>query len=132
MDFDFAGSNSATGAGAIRTSQAAFLGFEATDATNSVYSVGQSADALRGIASLPAITRGSSIAVNVNNQFSVDASNNTFVVSVNDVKGTLTLPISSSYTLDSFIDALQKQINQLQSTTGSSVSGVSVAYDSRN
>ena len=79
---------------------------------------------------MPAITRGSSIAVNVNNQFSVDASNNTFVVSVNDVKGTLTLPISSSYTLDSFIDALQKQINQLQSATGSSVSGVSVAYDS--
>ena len=130
VDFDFAGSNSATGAAAIRTAQAAFLGFEATDATNSVYSVGQSADALRGIASLPAITRGSSIAVNVNNQFSVDASNNTFVVSVNDVKGTLTLPISSSYTLDSFIDALQKQINQLQSATGSSVSGVSVAYDS--
>ena len=130
VDFDFAGSNSATGAAAIRTAQAAFLGFEATDAINSVYSVGQSADALRGIASLPAITRGSSIAVNVNNQFSVDASNNTFVVSVNDVKGTLTLPISSSYTLDSFIDALQKQINQLQSATGSSVSGVSVAYDS--
>ena len=130
VDFDFAGSDSATGAGAIRTSQAAFLGFEATDSDNSVYSVGQSADALRGIASLPAITRGSSIAVNVNNQFSVDASNNTFVVSVNDVKGTLTLPISSSYTLDSFIDALQKQINQLQSATGSSVSGVTVAYDS--
>ena len=130
VDFDFAGSNGASGAGAIRTPQAAFLGFEATDATNSVYSVGQSADALRGIASLPATTRGSSIAVNVNNQFSVDASNNTFVVSVNDVKGTLTLPISSSYTLDSFIDALQKQINQLQSATGSSVSGVTVAYDS--
>lgn len=130
VDFDFAGSNGASGAGAIRTPQAAFLGFEATDATNSVYSVGQSSDALRGIASLPATTRGSSIAVNVNNQFSVDASNNTFVVSVNDVKGTLTLPISSSYTLDSFIDALQKQINQLQSATGSSVSGVTVAYDS--
>ena len=130
VDFDFAGSNGASGAGAIRTPQAAFLGFEATDATNSVYAVGQSSDALRGIASLPATTRGSSIAVNVNNQFSVDASNNTFVVSVNDVKGTLTLPISSSYTLDSFIDALQKQINQLQSAAGSSVSGVTVAYDS--
>ena len=129
VDFDFAGSNSASGAGAIRTAQGAFLGFEATDSTNSVYSVGQSSDALRGIASLPAITRGSSIAVNVNNQFSVDASNNTFVVSVNDVKGTLTLPISSSYTKDSFIDALQKQINQLQSAAGSSVSGVTVAYD---
>ena len=130
VDFDFAGTNGASGAGAIGTPQAAFLGFEATDSNNAVYSLGQSATALRGIASLPATTRGSSIAVNVNNQFSVDASNNTFVVSVNDVKGTLSLPISSSYTLDSFIDGLQKQINQLSSASGSSVSGVTVAYDS--
>ena len=115
--------------GSVRTAQAAFLGFEATDATNSVYTVGQSDEAVRGIASLPAITRGSSIAVNVNNQFSVDASNNTFVVSVDDVKGTLTLPISSAYTLDSFIDTLEKGINQLASDAGSSVSGVSVEYD---
>ena len=115
--------------GSVRTAQAAFLGFEATDASNSVYTVGQSDEAVRGIASLPAITRGSSIAVNVNNQFSVDASNNTFVVSVDDVKGTLTLPISSAYTLDSFIDTLQQGINQLASESGSSVSGVNVEYD---
>ena len=115
--------------GSVRTPQAAFLGFEATDAANSVYTVGQSTDAVRGIASLPAITSGSSIAVNVNNQFSVDASNNTFVVSVDDVKGTLSLPISSAYTLDSFIDSLEKGINQLASEAGSSVSGVDVQYD---
>ena len=50
-------------------------------------------------------------------------------MSVDDVKGTLTLPISSGYTLDSFISALEKSINQLASDAGSSVSGVSVQYD---
>ena len=78
---------------------------------------------------MPAITRGSSIAVNVNNNFSVDASNNTFVVSVNDVKGTVQLPIGAGYTLESLISGLEKAINQLASDSGSSVSGVSVDYD---
>ena len=50
--------------------------------------------------SLPA-SPSSSIAVNVNNTFSVDASNDTFVVSVDDVKGTLKIPQSGNYTLDS-------------------------------
>ena len=118
-----------SGSGATKTDFANFMGFEATSATDSVYTVAKSSDALRGVASLPGITNGSSIAVNVNNNFSVDASNNTFVVSVNDVKGTLTLPISSGYTLDSFIVALEKGINQLASTADSSVSGVTVKYD---
>ena len=111
---------------------AEFLGFEVNDTvggTDSEFSVDQSANALRGVVSLPAITRGSSIAVNVNNTFSVDASNDTFVVSVDDVKGTLKIPQSGNYTLDSFILALEKGINQLASTAGSSVSGVQVAYD---
>ena len=60
----------------------------------------------------------------------MDASNDTFVVSVDDVKGTLKIPQSGNYTLDSFILALEKGINQLASSTGSSVSGVTVAYDS--
>jgi flagellar hook-basal body protein len=88
-----------------------------------------SADAVRGVVSLPAVTQGSSIAVNVNNNFSVDASNNTFVVSVDDVKGTLVLPTSSGYTLDSFIVELEKGINQLAAENGSKVSGVNVVYD---
>ena len=111
---------------------AEFLGFEVNDTvggTDSKFAVDQSANALRGVVSLPAITRGSSIAVNVNNTFSVDASNDTFVVSVDDVKGTLKIPQSGNYTLDSFILALEKGINQLASTAGSSVSGVKVEYD---
>ena len=116
----------------VRNYFAEFLGFEVNDTvggTDSAFAVEQSGNALRGVVSLPAITRGSSIAVNVNNTFSVDASNDTFVVSVDDVKGTLKIPQSSNYTLDSFILALEKGINQLASSSGSSVSGVTVDYD---
>ena len=104
---------------------ATFAGF----ADGGLYSELPSAEAVRGVVSLPAVTQGSSIAVNVNNNFSVDASNNTFVVSVDDVKGTLVLPTSSGYTLDSFIVELEKGINQLAAENGSKVSGVKVVYD---
>jgi flagellar hook-basal body protein len=108
---------------------ATFMGFEVTNTTDSLYSELPSNDAVRGVVSLPAVSRGSSIAVNVNNNFSVDASNNTFVVSVDDVKGTLVIPTGSGYTLDSFIIELEKGINQLASENGNTVSGVSVEYD---
>lgn len=109
---------------------ASFMGFEVTGTADSLYSELPSDEAVRGVVSLPAVSQGSSIAVNVNNNFSVDASNNTFVVSVDDVKGTLVLPTGSGYTLDSFIVELEKGINQLASENGSSVSGVSVEYNS--
>jgi flagellar hook-basal body protein len=111
---------------------ATFMGFEVTNTTDSLYSELPSDDAVRGVVSLPAVSRGSSIAVNVNNNFSVDASNNTFVVSVDDVKGTLVIPTGSGYTLDSFIIELEKGINQLASENGNTVSGVSVEYDSNS
>jgi flagellar hook-basal body protein len=85
--------------------------------------------ALRGTRSTAAVTTGTQVAINVNNNFSVDASNNAFVVSVDDVKGTVSLPISDSYTLDGFMLALEKEINTLASTAGSTVSGVKVSYD---
>ena len=110
------------------TDFARFMGFDISTGTTS-FSVDQSGVAERGVESLPAITRGSSIAVNVNNNFSVDASNNTFVVSVNDVKGTVQLPIGAGYTLDSLINSLETAINQLATDSGSSVSGVTVDYD---
>ena len=109
---------------------AAFMGFEVTNTTDSLYQELPSDEAVRGVVSLPAISQGSSIAVNVNNNFSVDASNNTFVVSVDDVKGTLVIPTGSGYTLDSFIIELEKGINQLASENGNTVSGVTVEYDS--
>ena len=108
---------------------ASFMGFEVTGTEDSLYSELPSEEAVRGVVSLPAVSQGSSIAVNVNNNFSVDASNNTFVVSVDDVKGTLVLPTGSGYTLDSFIVELEKGINQLASDNGSTVSGVAVEYN---
>ncbi len=85
--------------------------------------------ALRGTVSMPAETVGTQVAINVNNNFSVDETNNTFVVSVDDVKGSVTLPPSDTYTLDGFMAELEKQINGLAGTSGSTVSGVRVTYD---
>ena len=113
---------------AVNIQFAKLMGFE-IDAASQSFNIGSSITALRGVTSQPATASGSSIAVNVANNFSVDASNNAFVVSVNDVKGTVTLPIGSGYTLDSLISSLQSGINQLASTAGSSVSGVKVTYD---
>jgi len=90
------------------------------------------ATALRGVASQPASMEGSSIAVNVNNNFPVDATNNTFVVSVDDVKGTITLPVNANYTLDGFMKELQDRINRLANSSGETVSGVTVSYDRAN
>ena len=97
--------------------------------TGTPLAVAISDTALRGTVSLPAETKGTQVAINVNNNFSVDTTNNTFVVSVDDVKGTVTLPPSDTYTLDGFMAALQKEINGLANDTGSTVSGVTVSYD---
>jgi len=91
-----------------------------------------SVDAVRGIKSTPAVTEGSAIAINVNNNFPVDSTNNTFIVTVDDVKGTVTLPTNANYTLDGFMAELQNRINRLASDTGSTVSGVKVEYDRQN
>ena len=99
------------------------------------YSVGTSSTAIRGLASQSAVMLGGDIGVNVNNSFSVDTTNNTFVVDVGSVQGTVTLPPSSNYTLGSFMQALQDGINHLSAApaqpglTGQSVSGVVVGYD---
>ena len=92
-------------------------------------------DALRGTASLPAVLSGNSMAVNVDNNFSVDDTNNKFVVSVNGVTGTVVVPPKDTYTLGTFMEALQSGINNLQgpSTNGltpQTVDGVKVTYDS--
>ena len=97
--------------------------------TGTPLAVAVSDTALRGTVSLPAETKGTQVAINVNNNFSVDTTNNTFVVSVDDVKGTVTLPPSETYTLDGFMAALQQEINGLANVTGSTVSGVTVSYD---
>ena len=88
-----------------------------------------SSDALRGIASKPAVASGTSPSVNVNNNFSVDSTNNRFVVTVDDVRGVVTIPPRADYSLTSFISELEKGINLLADDTGKSVNGVKVDYD---
>ena len=99
------------------------------------YQVAPSTDAVRGIASQPAVMNGSPMGINANNNFSVNLTNNKFVVSVDDVKGTVYLEPKDTYTIDSFVQALQNGINRLSGPsdqpglTGSTVSGVKVTYD---
>jgi flagellar hook-basal body protein len=92
-------------------------------------------DALRGTKSFPAILQGNSMAVNVDNNFSVDDTNNKFVVSVNGVTGTVVIPPKDTYTLGTFMEALQSGINNLQGPSVGGLSpqtidGVKVTYDS--
>ena len=100
------------------------------------YEVKTSSTAVRGIASQAAVMQGSPLGINANNNFSVNLTNNKFVVSVDDVKGTVYLEPKDTYTIDSFVLALQNGINRLagpadqNGLTGSMVSGVKVAYDS--
>jgi len=86
-------------------------------------------EAIRGIASQPASVTGAPVQINVNNNFTVDSTNNKFVVAVDDVKGIVELPFGNTYTLDSFKAELEKRINQLAADSGSTVSGVTVGFD---
>ncbi len=104
-------------------------------AADADYEVKPSIMAVRGIESQPAVMNGSPLGINANNNFSVNLTNNKFVVSVDDVKGTVYLEPKETYTIDSFVQALQNGINRLagppdqHGLTGSMVSGVKVAYD---
>jgi flagellar hook-basal body protein len=94
-------------------------------------------DALRGVTSKPAVLTGNPLAVNVDNNFSVDSTNNQFVVSVNGITGTVVIPPKDNYTLGTFMEALQNGINNLQGPsknglTPESVNGVKVSYNSKS
>ncbi len=84
---------------------------------------------LRGVASTPAVAFGTSPSINLNNNFSVTADNNTFIVTVDDVSGTVKIPVGADYSLAGFKQALQDQINLLGDNSGKTVSGVKVNYD---
>ena len=117
-----------TGATATATS---LLGFSNTD-------VAKSALATRGISSTPAVAIGTTPTINLANNFAVDATNNTFVVTVDGIKGTVVLPIDSNYSLSTFMSKLEKGINAMghnAAVTGgtpTTVNGVKVSYDAVN
>jgi flagellar hook-basal body protein len=95
-----------------------------------------SSTALRGIQSTPAVAVGTTPLKNISNNFTVDASNNKFVVTVDGVKGTVVIPIRNDYSLDTFKAALQKGINAMGTTNANgdptTVNGVEVKYDDTN
>jgi hypothetical protein len=121
-------------AGSLATVNDRGLGLTGDPAT---YAVGQSKiEALRGVVSTPAKLQGNALAVNVDNNFAVDTTNNQFVVSVNGVTGTVIVPPKDTYTLSTFMEALQSGINNLQGpsvdgSTPQTVDGVKVTYDTK-
>ena len=98
-------------------------------------SVAKSSIATRGISSTPGVAVGATPTINLANNFAVDATNNTFVVTVDGIKGTVVLPVDSNYSLSSFMTKLEQGINamgQNASIAGGSqttVNGVKVTYD---
>ena len=104
--------------------------------------VSKSSTAVRGISSLPAVAVGKPPTVNVTNNFNVDETNNTFVVTVDGIKGTVRIPPSSTYSLESFMRELQRGINNLASdepdpndptiVSPATVNGVKVTFDYTN
>jgi len=104
--------------------------------------IAKSAVALRGISSLPAVAVGKPPTVNVTNNFNVDETNNSFVVTVDGIKGTVRIPPSSTYSLESFMRELQRGINNLASdepdprdpelASPATVNGVKVTFDYTN
>ncbi len=105
-------------------------------ANSTVNTVATSDVALRGIASTPAVAVGTTPLKNLSSNFSVDATNNSFVVTVDGVKGTVVIPPRSDYSLDSFKAALERGINAMgaNSETGEplTVNGAKVGYDPLN
>ncbi len=113
------------------------------DPTNNIKAVAADANtvktsstALRGISSTAAVAVGTTPLKNISNNFSVDPTNNSFIVTIDGVKGTVVIPTRADYSLDTFKAELQKGINALgdNTTLGSplSVNGVKVAYDDVN
>jgi flagellar hook-basal body protein len=103
----------------------------------STTSVAKTELATRGIESTPAVAVGAAPTINLSNNFAVDATNNTFVVTVDGIKGTIKLPVDSNYSLSTFMAKLEKGINAMgaNSTTGGvppTVNGVKVTFDQIN
>jgi len=89
--------------------------------------------ATRGIASTAAVAYGSTPTVNTATNFSVDATNNKFIVTVDGIKSTVSLDVRQ-YSLAEFTQALQEKINGMQEVrtdglTPKEVNGVKVDFD---
>jgi flagellar hook protein FlgE len=91
-------------------------------------------DAIRGKPSEPAVLNGTSITVNTSGAVSVNDLNNKFSVTVNGVKGTISLPApNNTGTIKDLAATLEAEINKLEDpVTGKPIRGVKVNYDPAN
>jgi len=81
---------------------------------------------VRGIDSKPAVLLGNPIGINLDNKFAVDARNDTFVVTVDNVTGLIQMPRKPDYNIEEFRDLLERRINSLSDRFGRTVNGVQV------
>jgi flagellar hook-basal body protein len=81
---------------------------------------------VRGIESKPAVLTGGAIGINLDNKFVVDARNDTFVVTVDNVTGLIQMPRKEDYNIEEFRDLLERRINSLADSFGRTVNGVRV------
>lgn len=82
-----------------------------------------------GLPSKPAVLMGETF-VGLGDRFLLNAANSQFVVTVDNVVGTIALPTNVEYTRESFLAALQDEINEMENASGRTVSGVNVAFES--
>ena len=120
------GDTSSIALSAVSAGAAAGLGLKAD-------SIPTETVATRGIPSTPAVAYGSTPTVNTATNFSVDATNNKFIVTVDGIKSTVTLDVRQ-YSLAEFTQALQDKINAMQEVrtdglTPKEVNGVKVEFD---
>jgi flagellar hook-basal body protein len=120
------GDSSSIAVSSVSTAAATAMGLKAA-------TVGAETVAVRGIPSTPAITFGSTPTVNTATNFSVDATNNKFIVTVDGIKSTVSLDIRE-YSLAEFTQALQDKINSMQEVrtdglTPKEINGVQVSFD---
>jgi flagellar hook-basal body protein len=92
--------------------------------------VNTSAMPLRGTTSEPATLTGGTIGLNLDNKFRVDATNNQFVVTVDNVTGLVQIPPKADYTIEAFRQELENRINSLADNFGRTVNGVKVEIKS--
>ncbi len=91
-------------------------------------------EAVRGKPSEPAVLNGGTIPGNTSGSVSINDLNNKFSVTVNGVKGTVTLPApNNAGTITDLAASLQGEINKLEDpTTGKPIRGVTVGFDPIN
>jgi flagellar hook-basal body protein len=84
-----------------------------------------------GLAAKPAVTTGSKAGVDITGTFAVTANDNVVNVTVDGIDGTIRVP-PGNYTGSTFAAALQQRINQISTSDGRTVNGVTVTYDADN